>query len=112
MHYWASDWTRFCTAHGIGWITAPLSPDIRALLIDNLIVLDEDLDSPERDSQAWHELGPWALHIGDERALRRRACGDLIAGKQERQANEFALAFPEWDPEIADRIAFERGVYV
>jgi hypothetical protein len=110
--YRAEEWEAFCADHGIHWIYAELPDNLPALIADDTIVLHEDLRElgPLRDYYAWHELSHWILHVGDERFLRTLPCGWMILSKQERQASEFALTYPIWDPFTARRIAQERGI--
>ena len=95
--YRANDWSRFLEDCGLLHIYADLPASLPAFFLGRAIVLRRDMD-PERTAWwAWHEALHALLHVGNREEWRRLVCGDLILSKFERQADEFAEVFPDWD---------------
>lgn len=95
--YAASEWDRFCEDHGLTVLFTDLPASLPAFFLGKAIVIQHGLSRQRTARLVWHEIGHWMCHAGSREFWRARPLGYLILSKMERQANEFAQQFPEWD---------------
>lgn len=93
----ADNWRGFIDRYDLDCVYADLPQSLPAISIDGVIVIGRHLPPNEAAWWAWHEVAHHVLHCGGREDWRRMVCGDLILTKFERQADDFALLFPDWD---------------
>lgn len=94
----SNEWQAFLDQCGLHHMTWDLGTSLPAILCDeDTIVTDNELAEHETAWWVWHEVAHHLLHGGDRNFWRSRPQGDIILSKFERQADEFASAYPEWE---------------
>lgn len=96
----ALEWAPFLSRLGLRWEFAQLPQSLPAALAnDELVVVRCGLPESTAALLIWHEVGHFALHAGGATFWSSRSGGSALIRRFERQAWEFALLFPVWEPE-------------
>ena len=94
--YMGHEWQRFCGDYQIEWDVIDLPGSLPAVLYNETILLRRGMRPLETAWYAWHEIGHFVIHVGNQRFWQSLVCGDLIVRKQEAQADYFAVTYPVW----------------
>lgn len=106
----SNEWREVAEAFGLTVRLRDLPAFARPGLVKGrTIYLQFDLPNREMALTAFHEIGHVALHDGDVRWWHSRPQGHITVSRMERQAEEFALLFPDWDKEYTNGISTSRA---
>lgn len=98
--YHQRHWRVFAGSIGLQVYTVCHPISMAAVLLDGALLVRVGIPSQLTALYAWHELGHAVLHTGNREYWRTQFIGgNYLLRRFERQAWEFALLFPIWDPE-------------
>lgn len=97
--YRGHEWERCAVEIGLRVVQYDLPSWLPAMRIAGALFLSQRLPEAEKAKWAWHEIGHAMMHAGNFQFWDTLPWGHLVLSKQERQAWEFAAAFPIWGEE-------------
>lgn len=101
--WWWHEWSSYAEAHNITVCQASLPGSVLAVLINPATIMVADWLFPEsRALVVWHEIGHHTLHVGTADDWMHLVLGKHLVWRYERQAWNFALTFPIWEPDALE----------